>query len=196
MREGNTKKSCNPWRVLLLLTFVFGFSNSTSCFNLGIVSKKLLTFWNALSQKHSFYNDFVHFWSIFETSVFTMLFDCFYQNCWFYTVFLIVSASQFQTGQFLQCFWGETAATCFLQWFWRSFYSTEKLSFTKSFSCFCDVYVLKCSLYIMFLIVFAKRIFWIVAFTLCFLHFNRSELLERQLYTMCLRFSLFEESNL
>jgi hypothetical protein len=147
-----------------------------------------LTFWNALSQKHSFYNDFVHFWSIFETSVFTMLFYCFYQKCWFRVVFLLVFASQFQTGQFWQCFWGETAATCFLQWVWRSFYSTEKLSFTKSFSCLRDLCVLNCSLCIMFL----RNAFLKCRFHIMFLAFNRSELLDRQLYTMFLRFPLFE----
>ena len=82
-------------------------------------------------------------------------------NISFYTAFCLflsemfvlhcVFASEFQKGKFLRCFWGETAATCFLQWFLRSFYSTEKLSFTKSFSCFCDLYVLKCSFYNMFL---------------------------------------------
>ena len=124
-----------------------------------------LVLWNV-----SFYNVFVWFPS--ELFVLHYVFAC-----------------QFQTGQFLQCFWGEAAATCFLQWVWRSFYSTEKLSFTESFSCFCDLYVLKCSFYNSFLIVFVKRIFelpllhyvscilidrnfWNVNFTQCFYVFH------------------------
>ena len=103
-----------------------------------------------------------------------------------------VFTCQFQTGQFLQCFWGETAATCFLQWIWRSFYSTEKLSFTKSFSCLCDLCVLNCSLYIMFL----RNAFWNVAFTSRFLYFNRSEFVELMFYTMFLRFPLFDKKKL
>ena len=109
-------------------------------------------FYNRLSQSMlksiSFYNVCCRF-----------LIDIFYTS--FYNVFRsfphemyilhYVFASQFQKWQFLQCFWDETAATCFLQWFQCFFNSTEKLSFTKSFSCFCDLYVLKCSFYIMFL---------------------------------------------
>jgi hypothetical protein len=41
MGEADPKKSCIPDSVTLLLTFVLGFSTSTSCVNLGIVSKNV-----------------------------------------------------------------------------------------------------------------------------------------------------------
>ena len=92
MRKTYSKKLCRPSSRTSLLTFVFGLVTSTTCRKLGIVLKKLITFFKLFGVQlfHKFLNIFIcYINSIIFSSPYTIFTTHLFNN--FKTLSLVVS---------------------------------------------------------------------------------------------------------